>query len=223
MSPKKSQMTRDELIAWHRRVAEEFTKAHVDAHETGRIVRDPTYWNFAPDATVQSWDSGGAEYPKGDWGTALKDADSQEARMIYDVIPDFRAVESQVFANEACGAVYTVYEGTAKDTPRARSMGLGGKTIRMADFNIYVINEDCQIVKQIILSSSHHAVVALALQGWAGQAGGADALGAGEDYDRAVYAFAEKGRIVDPDVPITPVHGLIPWYADGERVADEGR
>jgi len=223
MSPKKSEMSREELIEWHRNVAEQFPKAQLDGYKKGKIERDPKYWNFAPDAVVQSWDGGGVIYPKGDWGTKFKDADTQEARMFYDVVPDYRCVEYKVFANEECGAVFSVYEGTALDTPRARSMGLGGKKIRLADFNIYHINEDCQIVKQTILSSSHHALVALAIQGWSEQSDGDEGHGAGESYDQAVYAFAEKGRIVDPDTEIIPVHGVIPWYADDEIVPHDGQ
>ncbi len=205
--------TTQERIDHHKALGEHWAQSIIEGQTTRKIVRDPRFFTFTRDAIVRNECHGGWEAPRAGWDD-IPENDTQEFSIIWDQIPDFSLVEYTVFPSEEGVAIYSVFEGTAKDTPRSRSMGLANKRLRMGEVDMYYTNEDLEINRHVLFVLGQNAITALMMEGW--QEGWVDDGSAREGYDAAVAKYAETGHVVDSNKPITPTRGTIQWYADGQ-------
>ena len=132
------------------------------------------------------------------------------------MIPDWHLTEYALFPSEEGVAIWAVYEGTAADNARARSLGLAGKRMRVEDADIWFLDDDLKIWKHVQEIPRIEPVIALCIGAEA--AAGINSGASAEAYLQAVRDFEKTGRFVDPDTPAVAVAPTAAWLVDGKSV-----
>ncbi|MGC4252207.1 MAG: hypothetical protein QM605_12315, partial [Sphingobium sp.] len=135
-----------------------------------------------------------------------------EMRFYWEQIPNWRAVEAHIFPTEDSVAIYWTIEGEPKDTPRARSLELAGKTLRCDEVDIWTFNEEEQLTRHVLIVTASEGLFHLCSDHAQIDTEGVDA------YIDELTRTEATGTVVDPNKPTKP-HARTPqWFVDGKVI-----
>ena len=191
-----------EKVQRHRKFAED-----VLVHETRKLT-------WTDEAVI--YRGGGSTVPIGRLVNSGRYAGSDEIKGYTAMIPDWHRSELALFPSEEGVAIWRVFEGTAADNARSRSLGLAGKKIRVEAADIWFLNERLQVWKHVQEIPRIEAAIALCIGTEA--AAGINSGASAEAYVEAVERFKTTGRFVDPDQPAVAMKPIAAWLVEGKSV-----
>ncbi|MGC4252208.1 MAG: hypothetical protein QM605_12320 [Sphingobium sp.] len=192
-------------------IGKHWVTSYVDGYKTQTIPRDTNLFRYAPNAVMYAARVGETEMME---ELAAANFDEIEAKVFWAMVPDWRATHYEIYPSEEGVLVWTVFEGTVADNARSRSLDLAGKTLRFDEVDVFLTNEDFEIVRRMCHGDINQcdAVIQLCMGVSAFQPAAAD------DYSAAMARLAAGQPVVDPDQPTAPIPPSRYWLADGKLV-----
>jgi hypothetical protein len=202
----------DDRIKRHHDLAEHWVAPYLDGHKTQKIRHDANILKYAPNATIFTAHFGEAPHPMAKLSENVNPAEL-EMQTFWEHVPDLRAVRYEIYPSDEGVLLWSVFEGTVKDTPRARSLELSNKTLHFDEVDMWFTDDDFQIIRQMVVVDHNQldALTQLCRGASAFAPGAMPRLGHGD----SAAAGAER---VDPDQPTKPIQPPLTWLVDGRQV-----
>lgn len=214
-------MTAEARIARHRELAEGMMESYREGYKTGTL-NPPLFGPLMPrsqDSTFHVLSSGTVSQVGGipDF-PSIGGVSAAEAEMKFAwwQIPNFRLTESHIFPTEEGVAVFWKVEGEVADTPRARSLGVAGKTLQFDEIDIFTINDEGEITRQAEIFTASEAITPLCGAGAEENTGEQQAPG---DGGFSIANYVDRlSRFSDRDKPTKFTRQVPHWFVDGKVV-----